>query len=54
MSAKALLDKNPHPSDEEIREGLQRVLCRCGTYSRFVKAVKFAAEKMNNSQKLIP
>jgi nicotinate dehydrogenase subunit A len=54
MSAKALLDKNPNPSDQEIREGLQRVLCRCGTYSRFITAVKLAAEKINDSQKLMP
>lgn len=47
ISAKALLDKNPDPSDAEIRVALQRVLCRCGTYSRIIKAVKRAAKKMN-------
>lgn len=55
ISAKALLDKNPDPSDDEIRMALQRVLCRCGTYSRIIKAVKRAAEKMklNTSNGLI-
>jgi hopanoid biosynthesis associated radical SAM protein HpnH len=54
VSAKALLDKNPDPSDEEIRQGLQRVLCRCGTYSSFIQAVKLAADKMKQDQKLMP
>lgn len=46
ISAKALLDKNTDPSDAEIRAALERVLCRCGTHSRIVKAVKRAAKKM--------
>ncbi|WP_143960105.1 (2Fe-2S)-binding protein [Litoribacter populi] len=49
ISAKALLDQNPDPTDEEIKEALQRVLCRCGTHSRFIKAVKLSSEKMNSS-----
>ncbi|SEG38188.1 (2Fe-2S)-binding protein [Algoriphagus boritolerans] len=44
ISAVALLRKNPNPSDKEIREALQRVICRCGTHSRFIQAVKIAAE----------
>jgi nicotinate dehydrogenase subunit A len=43
MSAKALLDVNKNPTDTEIREALQRVLCRCGTHTRFIKAVKRAS-----------
>jgi nicotinate dehydrogenase subunit A len=43
MSAVSLLAENPHPDDNEIREGLQRNLCRCGTHSRIIKAVKRAA-----------
>lgn len=43
MSAAALLEENKKPSDMEIREALQRVLCRCGTHTRFIKAVKRAA-----------
>lgn len=43
ISAKALLDSNPSPSDTEIREALERVLCRCGTHTRMIRAVKRAA-----------
>lgn len=46
MRAKALLDRNPKPSDAEIREGLADNLCRCGTHSRVLKAVKQAAKVM--------
>ncbi len=43
MSTVALLNENPHPNDADIRAGLQRSLCRCGTQSRIIKAVKRAA-----------
>jgi aerobic-type carbon monoxide dehydrogenase small subunit (CoxS/CutS family) len=43
LTAKALLDKNPNPTDAEIREGMQGALCRCMTYYRVHKAVKRAA-----------
>ena len=43
MSAISLLNENPKPDDKEIREGLQRNICRCGTHSRIIKAVKKAA-----------
>lgn len=43
ISARALLDKNPHPSEEEIREALDRNLCRCGTHNRFIRAIQRAA-----------
>jgi nicotinate dehydrogenase subunit A len=43
MSAVSLLDENPNPGEAEIREGLQRNLCRCGSHSRIVRAVKRAA-----------
>ncbi|ATW27765.1 (2Fe-2S)-binding protein [Candidatus Formimonas warabiya] len=46
MSAKALLDQNPHPSEGEIRRGLSGNLCRCTGYKKIVQAVKVAAEKM--------
>ena len=39
MSAKALLDKTPKPSDAQIRKALAANLCRCGTHNRIVKAV---------------
>ena len=43
MCAKALLEENHNPSDTEIRQALQRVLCRCGTHTRMINAVKTAA-----------
>ncbi len=46
MSAYELLQNNPSPSEEEIREGLSGNLCRCTGYHNIVKAVQYAAEKM--------
>ena len=43
MTAKALLDANPHPSDAEIREALKGNLCRCGTHQRILRAIHRAA-----------
>ncbi len=43
MSAKALLDANPKPSDADIIEALSGNLCRCGTHNRIVRAIKRAA-----------
>lgn len=44
MSAKALLDSKPNPTDAEIREALAGNLCRCGTHSRILRAVRAAAD----------
>ena len=43
MTAKALLDRNPNPTDAEIREGMSRALCRCMTYYRVQAAIKRVA-----------
>ena len=43
MSAAALLDKNPSPSDEEIEQAMNGNICRCGTYTRIKSAIKSAA-----------
>ena len=43
MTAAALLAKNPHPSDAEIRDGLAGLKCRCGTHAGILRAVKRAA-----------
>lgn len=40
MTAKALLDRNPNPSDAEIRQGMEGALCRCMTYYRIQAAIK--------------
>ena len=46
MSAKALLDKNHNPSEEEIKEGIQGNLCRCTGYTQIIESILSAAEKM--------
>jgi nicotinate dehydrogenase subunit A len=43
MNAKALLDKNPHPTDAEIRRSLDGILCRCGSHLRVLRAIQRAA-----------
>jgi isoquinoline 1-oxidoreductase alpha subunit len=43
MSAAALLENNPNPSDEDIDAAMRGNLCRCGTYTRIKKAIKTAA-----------
>jgi aerobic-type carbon monoxide dehydrogenase small subunit (CoxS/CutS family) len=46
MSAKALLDSNPDPTEEEIRDALVGNLCRCTGYVQIIESVKSAAEKL--------
>jgi aerobic-type carbon monoxide dehydrogenase small subunit (CoxS/CutS family) len=43
LTAKVLLDRNPHPTDAEIREAMARTLCRCMTYYRVQAAIRRAA-----------
>jgi carbon-monoxide dehydrogenase small subunit len=50
MSAKALLEKNPSPSEEEIRFGISGNLCRCTGYVKIVEAIQYAAEKLRAAQ----
>jgi len=45
MSAKALLDDNPKPTDEEIRKGIAGNFCRCTGYTKIFESVKAAAQK---------
>jgi len=45
MQAISLLTTKPHPTDEEIEEGMAGNICRCGTYQRIRAAIKLAAEK---------
>ncbi len=46
MTAKVLLDRNPNPTDAQIREGMNATLCRCMTYYRVQAAIKRAAAAM--------
>ncbi|WP_206811866.1 (2Fe-2S)-binding protein [Paradesulfitobacterium ferrireducens] len=48
MSAKALLDENSNPSEEEIKEAISGNLCRCTGYVQIVDAIKDAAGRRNN------
>ncbi len=48
MASVALLREIADPSDSEIRDALEPVICRCGTHSRFIKAVKQASLKIQN------
>lgn len=47
MTAAAFLNKNPSPSDKEIRQAMHGNLCRCASYNRIEKAVKSASTKLN-------
>ena len=46
LSAKALLDENPDPTDEEIRKGLEGNFCRCTGYTKIIESIRVAAERM--------
>ncbi len=49
MSSKHLLDKNPNPTEEEIRWGISGNLCRCTGYLNIVKAVQYASNKLQET-----
>ncbi|GIX49066.1 MAG: carbon monoxide dehydrogenase [Candidatus Tectimicrobiota bacterium] len=49
MASYQLLQRNPNPSDAEIRHALEGNLCRCTGYQHIVNAVRYAAEKMRQS-----
>ena len=49
IAAKVLLDKNPNPSEEEIRFGLAGNLCRCTGYDKIVRAVQATAKEMRGA-----
>ncbi len=50
MTSVALLQKNPNPTEEEIRRGISGNLCRCTGYVKIVEAIQYAAEKLRESQ----
>ena len=49
VSAAALLEKNPHPSEADIVRGMDGNICRCGTYPRIVAAIRLAASRMKGA-----
>ena len=49
MTAKALLDENPKPTEEQVKEYLCGNLCRCTGYQNIVKAVQSAARKLQEA-----
>jgi nicotinate dehydrogenase subunit A len=49
MTAKELLDRNPKPTEQDVREGLAANLCRCGTHGRIIRAVLRAAQLMGRT-----
>lgn len=50
MRAKELLDKNPNPTEEEIRWGISGNLCRCTGYNNIVKSIQYAAAKLRGDE----
>jgi aerobic-type carbon monoxide dehydrogenase small subunit (CoxS/CutS family) len=46
LTAKALLDKNHNPTNDEIREAINGVICRCSGYMQIVESISAAAEIM--------
>ncbi len=50
LSAKALLDENPNPTEDEVRWALSGNLCRCTGYQNIVKAVLWAADKLRDAE----
>jgi aerobic-type carbon monoxide dehydrogenase small subunit (CoxS/CutS family) len=50
LSAKVLLDENPHPQPKEIAEALNGHICRCGSYPKIIRSVQRAAEMMEEGR----
>jgi carbon-monoxide dehydrogenase small subunit len=51
LSAKALLDENPNPTDEEIKRGITGNLCRCTGYTKIIKSIKAASKIIGEKQR---
>jgi nicotinate dehydrogenase subunit A len=49
MVAKDLFERNPRPTEQDVREGLAANLCRCGTHGRIIRAVLRAAQEMGKT-----
>jgi len=46
INSKALLDKNPNPTEDDIKRALDPILCRCGSHLRVIRAVQRAAQAL--------
>ena len=53
MSASALLQKNPNPTDDDIDVAMNGNICRCGTYSKIKSAIKSGAEVMRTQESIV-
>jgi len=54
MTATAFLERNPNPTDDEIRQAISGNLCRCTGYVNIVKSIQYAAEKMAQASTAAP
>ena len=52
LNACSLLHENPEPSSQDIIDGMEENLCRCGTYGRIIEAIQTAAKEMEGGIKL--
>ena len=50
MTAVSMFNENPFPDRKTLNEKMNRVLCRCGTYSRFIRAIKSASNQLNKNR----
>jgi len=54
MTSRALLDRNPDPSEAEIREAISGQICRCTGYATIVRSVRWAAAEQNGTRETEP
>jgi carbon-monoxide dehydrogenase small subunit len=54
LTARALLDRNPHPGEQEIREAISGQICRCTGYATIVRAVRWAADHPADGAGAVP
>jgi aerobic-type carbon monoxide dehydrogenase small subunit (CoxS/CutS family) len=52
LSAKALLDRNPHPIEDDVRKAIDGNLCRCGSYPNILEATIAASEKLAQKERV--
>ncbi|UCE34216.1 MAG: (2Fe-2S)-binding protein [Deltaproteobacteria bacterium] len=52
LSVKALLDRNPHPTEDDVRNTIDGNLCRCGSYPNIIEATIAASEKLDQKERV--